>query len=464
MTRLRPTELAVEHAGAGAGANVSRRSLFRSAAGAGLVLAAVPWARGSSAQAASASGRGEWLAGDFHCHTVYSPDVWGGPDDDNTAPTSAYSYGHTPAQQIANAEARELDFLAITDHDGVRALRDPGYRSSKLVLVPGYEHSLSAPIIAHAGVFMPTVDLLPGVLRDASGSSGFVGNGGTRRFLEVVHERGGLAVLNHPYYGNPTGGDARTWPRGLQESQGFDAVEVWNTMWLTQHDVFPIYDPDNPLALQWWEQGFARLRRAAVGGSDNHYRSLDAIAGVGQPTTWVYAAARTAEAVLEGVRAGRTTVSWQPPGLGGPRLDLRATESWRGGRSSAIGGTAAAEGRLDVAVRVLRGEGQVLRLISTGRVVWQGRVNDADATIEVPVVLPFGGWLRAELLLDERYLLTALTSVIAAVGRAPLHARRSPTAGRPVTYDGSGDVTSLPGVAAVLAQADVAALPRCSCH
>ena len=81
--------------------------------------------------------------------------------------------------------------------------------------------------------------------------------------------------------------------------------------------------------------------------------------------------------------------------------------------------------------------GMTLRLVSGGTdVVHESRVT--SSRVEVPVVLPQGGWLRAELLLEERYALTALTSCVYANGRAPAHARREPTRGTPLTYDGSG--------------------------
>ena len=50
-------------------------------------------------------------------------------------------------------------------------------------------------------------------------------------------------------------------------------------------------------------------------------RILTGIAGVGQPTTWVHAADASVSAILDGIRAGRTTVSAQPPAMGGARLD-----------------------------------------------------------------------------------------------------------------------------------------------
>src|SRR5918996_48302 len=81
---------------------------------AGLVALALPLA----AQAQAPDGC-DWYAGDFHVHTVYSHDAYGGPDDDGTGPDEFYTLGWTPGQQGAIAESRGLDFIAITDHDNV---------------------------------------------------------------------------------------------------------------------------------------------------------------------------------------------------------------------------------------------------------------------------------------------------------------------------------------------------------
>ncbi len=388
------------------------RRQFLYAAAATAVLPKVAGARGS----------GEWLAGDLHCHSVYSHDVWAGPDDDNTGPDEFYTYGHTPGEQITVAEVRALDFLAITDHNRVESIHAPDYVSNALVLVPGYEHSL--PGSDHAGVFVPSPDLLPTTV-DASG--------GTSAWLDEIHARGGMAIVNHPFYGNENDGDALAWDQAVADTVRFDAVEVWNSMWLTRHEVTPFYEPDNHLAVNWWER---TTRVPAVGASDNHWRTLDPTAGVGQPTTWVYAPSRSAAGVIAGVQAGRTTVSWQPPAHGGPFLMLDVVEDWSG-KAAMVGGSVHGDGQLLAVVTAKNAYGMTLRLVSGGtEVVHETRVT--NERIEVPLVLPNGGRLRAELLLEERYALTALTSCVYADGRAPARARRDVTRGKPLTYDGSG--------------------------
>lgn len=413
---------------------LSRRRFLQLTAGVGLV-STVPALR-SASLAAGPPAAGMWLAGDFHVHTTFSHDVLGGPGDDNTATEELYTLGWTPAEQIGLAETRGLDFVALTDHNRLDALRDPGYRSDRLVLVPGYEHSLAG---GHAGVFMPSLADLPDLIRDAQGGTGF--DSAVDLFADLVHERGGVTVMNHPK-------DSGGWRFPIASSLRFDAVEAWNGRWQQRADVLPAAWTNNYEAVPWYEDNFLRDHHrhiGVVGGSDNHWRSVTALAGVGQPTTWVFAADRSAPSIVEAIRAGRTFVSQEPPAHAGPRLFLTAEEGWRNGASAMVGGAVRAEGPLRVRVRVENGTGNRLRLISTGQVVKEWTVLLPTSTHETRVVLPAGGWLRAELLFDPGYAMTALTSPIWTTDElAPRHARAEVTTGPLVTYD--SPPTTLPEI------------------
>ena len=417
---------------------LSRRRFLQLAAGVGAV-SVVPGLRW---QADADPVSGEWLAGDFHVHTTWSHDVWGGPDDDNTDfPAEAYTLGWTPAEQIRNAELRGLHFVALTDHNRIRILDDPGYTSSALTLVPGYEHSLS---YGHAGVFIPDPAALRAVFNEtlarADGSGhGFGEPGGLDRFLDAVHAAGGAAVINHP-------ADHGTWKGPVAESHGFDAVEAWNSSWLQRHNVTPEVYTDNYLAAQWWEQNFlgGERRKGVTGGSDNHWRSTTAVQGVGQPTTWVYAADRSAAAIVEGVKAGRTFVSSQPPAFNGARLRVSVSEDWAGGTAGSVvpGGVVRALGPLHVHVDIDNGARHRLRIIASGRVVADVPVSTPATSRQFTVVLDKGGWLRAELYADPGYAMACLTSAVYAdaVETAPLAAQRPPTTGPLVSYASPLDV------------------------
>ena len=67
-------------------------------------------------------GRGTWLPGDLHTHSVYSHDVYGGPTDDNTGPDEAYTLGLPVAGKFLEGRERGLRFMAVSDHNDVRSV------------------------------------------------------------------------------------------------------------------------------------------------------------------------------------------------------------------------------------------------------------------------------------------------------------------------------------------------------
>lgn len=203
---------------------------------------------------------------------------------------------------------------------------------------------------------------------------------------------------------------------------------------------------NNYLAAQWWEDNFlgGEKRKGVTGGSDNHWRSTTAVQGVGQPTTWVFAADRSAAAIVEGVRAGRTFVSSQPPAFNGARVRLAVSEDWAGGHPGSVvpGGVLRALGPLHVHVDIDNGTGHRLRLIANGQVVADVPVSTPATSRQFTVVLDKGGWLRAELYADPGYAMAALTSAVYAdaVETAPLQFQRPPTTGTRVSYASPLDV------------------------
>ena len=411
--------------------NLSRRGLLRGAVGVGTV-AALAGALPSWASSGEVAGR-TWLAGDLHCHTVLSHDVWGGPDDDNTGLDEAYTWGWTAGQQIAIATARGLDFLALTDHNRTDALFGADYASNALTLVPAYEHSLAG---GHAGVFVSDRESLRTLLTDTDGSTGFEGAAGIGRFLAVAAERQATVVLNHPFYKRSGPTAPPTWTYPVADSLGVHAVEIWNSVWFNRSEISNQVSYDDPAALPWWESQFLpQVRKPLVGGSDNHWRTLTAIAGVGQPTTWVHADASSPAGVLTAIRAGRTTVSAQPPTMQGARLDPVVVEDWPGGRTAGVGDTVHAEGPLVVRTTVNNGVGATLRLISTGQVITTTAVSTPSQVVEQPVVLPGHGWLRLELVAQDPGMgMLALTSPVYTGPLAPRSARATPSTGTPVAY------------------------------
>src|SRR3954469_15120302 len=184
--------------------------------------------------------------------------------------------------------------------------------------IPAYEHSIQG----HAQMLGATR------LYDAGDQAADAINA----MADSLRATGGVFQANHPAYkvaldaefhacSNAGCADCRSinWTYAFDVRP--DTIEVWNPS-VARSDVSETY----------WECWLDRGERiGGTGGSDSHWLSLHAIAGPGQPTTWVYAREASAAGVLQGLREGRTTISGQPPELGGPRLLLDAPREGRVG-------------------------------------------------------------------------------------------------------------------------------------
>lgn len=285
---------------------------------------------------------GRWVAGDLHVHTTYSHDSWGGPTDDNTGPEDAITLGHTVTDDFALARTRGLDFLAISDHMDVRSQSDPGFGTAGVLGFPAYEDSLDG----HAQMLGATH------LYDNGDKS----TAAVLSLEDALHADGGLLQANHP-------ADPR-WGYGYDVP--VDSVEVWNLPWYYQPPA-PA-SSNNTWALHWWEGWLDRgAHVAATGGSDNHWVSTTAAQGPGQPTTWVYVRELSVRGIVDGLRAGHTAVSAEPPAYGGARLFLEADSNRDGRYESIAGDTVRRSGRARFRVRVRNAPpGSYVRLVGDG--------------------------------------------------------------------------------------------------
>ncbi|MDX6643601.1 MAG: hypothetical protein QOD76_1563 [Solirubrobacteraceae bacterium] len=280
---------------------------------------------------------GEWVAGDLHVHTTYSHDSYGGPGDDNTGPDEAYTLGHSVTSQFAIAASRGLQYMAITDHNDIRSQSDPGFGAFGVIPVPAYENSLRG----HAQML--------GAHRlyaNGDGSAAAVS-----RLAAALRADGGVFQVNHPI--DPL------WALGYAVTP--DTVEAWNLPWYYQPP-FPAAS-DNDRALSYWQGWLDRGDHVGVtGGSDNHWVSTTALQGAGQPTTWVFVRARTVAGILEGLRAGRTFVSHEPPAYGGQQLFLEGDRDGDGHFESMVGDTLPAGATLRV--RATGAVGATVRVVT----------------------------------------------------------------------------------------------------
>lgn len=366
---------------------------------AALCAAVVPFA--VSAQADSQC---EWLAGDFHVHTVYSHDSYGGPQDDETGPEDFYTFGWTPGQQGAIAESRELDFIAITDHNNVHGyeqrnapatgvgLWESGWGGDTfpgehpLIWVPDYENSVSGA--GHAQMHGAT-HIYDQSLKAPDAAA-------------AIRADGGAFQINHPA--------DMDWhdDEGNYEYPGFapDALEIWNIgAWFYEPFMPATNDHEFPVAMydDFLDLGF---NVAATGGSDNHWRSTTSVQGVGQPTTWV--CARPAEEgedpwkpIVEGVLANRTMISNQPPAYMGPTAKLYADGDGDGDFESMLGDTAEIGEETTIQAVVENAEGATLRLLTNGgEPLTETTIDDFNysTTVAVP---PDSTWVRAEVFYED---------------------------------------------------------------
>jgi PHP domain-containing protein len=199
-----------------------------------------------------------WVAADFHAHTLHS-------DGELTVPELA-----------ALAVRAGLDALAVTDHNTVAhhaELAAVGARYG-VALIPGQEVTTE---YGHANAF---------------GDIGWVDfREPAAAWVDTVAARGGLLSVNHPLAADCA------WRHPLPVRPPL--AEVWHTSWLA---------PDWGGPVAWWEAWGSET--TPLGGSDWH---RDDGTRLGVPTTWVAVSADAdgpdlANAVLEGLRAGRTAV------------------------------------------------------------------------------------------------------------------------------------------------------------
>ncbi|WP_446220857.1 CehA/McbA family metallohydrolase [Micromonospora sp. IBHARD004] len=219
-----------------------------------------------------AAGRGRaWYRGDCHVHSVYSN---GGE--------------LTPEQLAAGAREAGLDFLATTEHNTSEAHSAWGSHANDLLVILGQE------VTTRTGHWL-ALGIDPGqVIEWRYGLRDDV----VDQHLNQVFQAGGLCVAAHPHA--PYASGVFMYPY-----QRFDVVEVWNGLWASGRP----WNTDNEAALAEWGRSLAAdiqggRWRPAMGNSDTHLENQ-----IGIPHTVVLAEELSTDAILAGIRAGRSWIA-----------------------------------------------------------------------------------------------------------------------------------------------------------
>lgn len=303
-----------------------------------------------------------WYRGDLHTHTNHS-DAKGSLSD-----------------LVRAAEAKGLEFLAVTDHNTVSHHQALLQLETPLLLIPGQEITTSR---GHANAWGDTGWLDFRLAHDADLS----------RLVQRVHASGGLFSINHP---KDTG---HNWHYPIPEH--FDALEVWQSAWVYRN----------------WESvalADSLLRQGRhftfVGGSDRHQPgwpdSDPYFLQVGTPTTWLYLEEPTVTGVMAALRSGRSCVS---EGSHGPRLELDVATACMGGKVDASGVAQPVRATVTDAVDC------TLRYVSDGGIVRAITIR-SDPFTDSWLWPPEGHFLRAEVVAEETRGKEETRLELAAVG------------------------------------------------
>src|SRR4051812_31633399 len=328
---------------------------------------------------AAAKPSGTWLAGDMHVHTCYSHGAYCGPTDDNTGPDAFYSSGGTVGERFAEATAKNLDFVNISDHDDIRAWTDPAFGLYGIVGLHGYEASLAG---GHAHVV--------GVDHMYAKGSGDVAS--TQAMDAAVNADGGIFQANHPSY------RIEKVPETCDQMAGGGTYMHWKYGFAVVPNSLEVWNPTALLAPAeaYWECWLERgAKMPATAGSDTH----GALGQVGTPTTWVFSRSRRERDIVHAIDTGRPSLSRLSPALGGLRLLLEADANGDGKYESMIGDTVKPGATLRVRAEGVP-NGGLVRVRANAKDVVKDAVlaPGKSLTLKAPRQ---EGWVRAVLYLPE---------------------------------------------------------------
>ena len=297
---------------------------------------------------ASVPGTGPgWYRGDLHLHTVHS-------DGKRTQP-----------QLLSAARAAGLDFIGSSDHNTSSASYTWGRHVPDDFLVLNGEE-----VTTRSGHWL-AMGLPPQTWIDWRYRAE---DGEHARFLDRVHELGGVAIAAHPF--NPV--PSIRWEHGYDYA-GIDAIEAWNGPWT---------EDDRTTVAHWHSRLVAGEYTPVVGNSDSHTESQ----AVGLAQTAYRLETLSTEAVLAAIRGGHAWIAESSA------VDLAFTATL-GDRVAECGDHLGASPEDLVTVRLAASgvPGSLARILGPAGVLGFGVADDAGAvTVETTVPAGTTPFVRAE--------------------------------------------------------------------
>jgi hypothetical protein len=242
----------------------------------------------------------QWLRGDFHMHTIYSDGRY------------------LPSEQIAHAQAFDLDFIFFSEHNTDSNSNNIGrwIPSNASNLLIGRAIEVTTRHGHWQAIGLERFQQVDWRYTNASNDTGFA-DAATQ-----VRKSGGLVSVNHPFETCSRCNWTLDWDHN-------DAIEVWNGR----------FDDRDQAAVAFWQSELVAGKRiTAIGGSDAH--SPPDINGL--PTTVVRAQGEKSQAsVVEGVKRGRVYL------VEGPGMELDFGIVYASGGSRVEIGDTVARSNLD---------------------------------------------------------------------------------------------------------------------
>jgi hypothetical protein len=238
-----------------------------------------------------------WYRGDLHMHDAHS--------DGSCTSQSGVKVPCPLYKTVEAAVAQGLDFIAISDHNTTShfdAMQELQPYFDRTLLIPAREITTFQ---GHANVFGPTGFI------DFRLTSPTVPD--LNHLLDAVEAAHGIFSINHP--SQPTGEACMGcgWSVPNTDYHRIPVIEAINGN-----------NAESRIAgIPFWQQRLNEGHRiTAIGGSDNH----DATSlSIGHPTTAVYAADLSQNAILDAIRAGHVFIDTE--GSKDRGIDFTATTS-----------------------------------------------------------------------------------------------------------------------------------------